>query len=91
MKITKRKLRRIILEAMSAEEEFENAGIRGREIAKQRAMGQPGKFDGSMMDLDDYNSLFAAVDGVVQRYVRMGYDQADVLHALNNMMGDFLK
>ena len=48
-------------------------------------------FDGSMMDLDDYNSLFKAIDGVVQRYVRMGYDQADVLHALKNIMGDFLK
>ena len=49
------------------------------------------EFSGSMLDLDDYNSLFAAIDGIAQRYVRMGYTQEDVLHALRAIMEDFLR
>tara|TARA_A100001011_G_scaffold305816_1_gene320520 strand:- start:1304 stop:1999 length:696 start_codon:yes stop_codon:yes gene_type:complete len=62
MKITKRQLRRIIQETISAEEEFENAGIRGREMAKtkhqfDRAFRQMRAFEAPPSDIADMEEI----------------------------------
>ena len=62
MKITKKQLRQIIKEARSAEEEFENAGMRGREMAKtkhqfDRAFRQMRAFEAAPSDLADMEEI----------------------------------
>ena len=77
MKITKGQLRRIIKEekakltreAMSAEEEFENAGIRGREMSKMRGNPDAG---GSTVQLTDLQIAF--IRHCAGAYVEVGLD-----------------
>ena len=76
------------LEAMSAEEEFENAGIRGREMAKQKARRQPEEFAGSMMDLDDHNNLVSQIEKIVLSFEKMGYTQEDIMYAMAGILGE---
>ena len=45
------------------------------------------QFQGSLMDLDDFDSLSREIDRVIGKYVAMGYTDEDVLHAVKNILG----
>ena len=57
-----------------------------RRIIKEEKAKLLEEFQGSMMDLDDYNSLTMQIDRIVVQFVKMGYTQEDVLYALQGIL-----
>ena len=88
MKITKRQLRKIIRE--TSMKDF------GRKFDK--AYGQPdGSYSGgpdmpgsggSLLDLDDYEDLYTAIDRVVEKHAVGGYTREDIIEAIQNIIDE---
>ena len=87
MKITKRQLRRIIKE--------EKQKILERFDDDQYGYGPPieddtsEEFQGSMMDLDDYDDLRESLQEFAKEYAHnTGYDPADIINAMKSITGE---
>ena len=85
MKITKRQLRRIIRESVTTpgdEPRFQNAG---EQYLDDMAM-QGGEFQGSLMDLEDYQRLENLLQRDLKVFLRGGYTKEDIIEALKSII-----
>jgi len=88
MKITKRQLKRIIRE--------EKARLLSEQKPSEMSMHDAAEyyekqnFEGSMLDLDDYQMLEDTVAVAIRNLVRDGYTREDVMQALQSIVADAL-
>ena len=88
MKITKRQLRKIIKEEKA--KLMEQPDIPDVMGAIGHGKFQPREeFEGSMMDLDDYEEFSEAVNAMVSSYAKAsGYTREDLVEALQTIIGE---
>jgi hypothetical protein len=80
MKITKRRLRKIIKEEKQALLKEYDVGMESRAAAAAAAENV------SMMDLDDHNRLVQQIDRIIGTSVTRGYAREDIVYALKNIL-----
>ena len=84
MKITKRQLQRIIKESMK---DFGQKFDQAYKKPDGSYSGHPDEFEGSMLDLDDYEALKDMVLSAVGSWSSMtGYAKEDAIHALKSIV-----
>ena len=57
-----------------------------RRIIKEEKAKLLEEFQGSMMDLDDHNSLTMQIDRIIINFTKMGYTREDVMEALKGIL-----
>ena len=85
MKITKRQLRKIIKESM---EDFGQKFDQAYKQADRSYSDQPDEFEGSMMDLEDYQRLENLLSRDLKVFLRGGYTKNDIIQALKIIIGE---
>ena len=92
MKLTKNQIKRIIKEekAKILKETLEQVDYDNpNQSWGANDQDNQEEFQGSMMDLDDYNELVIQIERIVNIFEKKGYKQEDILHAIPAVLGEF--